>query len=177
MTIELPILGLLKERAMHGYELRQALEKVVGNFGAVSWGSLYPMLKKLEEREQLTKATEPQKRGSERQVYRITPLGEQRLLELLSSKDDSTDVGGRSDFLIKIAFFHLLNPSQRLELLKKYKSAREERLARITAEQERIGDRTNCYRQALLEYALMKLKTDIEWLNSLIRIEKGENLK
>ena len=46
--LELAILGLLKEQALHGYELRKRLGEAFGPFSGASYGSLYPALKRLE---------------------------------------------------------------------------------------------------------------------------------
>lgn len=46
--LELAILGLLKERPVHGYELKKQLHEVFGDLWGVSFGSLYPALKRLE---------------------------------------------------------------------------------------------------------------------------------
>ena len=80
--IELPILGLLKEKPFHGYELKRRLESIIGYFGTVSYGSLYPMLRKLEERDHVSKILEEQP-GQRRITYQITPGGEARFLELM----------------------------------------------------------------------------------------------
>src|ERR1700733_12011884 len=42
------VLGLLKEQEMHGYELKKRLTDVFGLSTAVSFGSLYPALARLE---------------------------------------------------------------------------------------------------------------------------------
>ena len=42
------VLGLLKEEDMHGYELKKRLSDVFGLPSAVSFGSLYPALSRLE---------------------------------------------------------------------------------------------------------------------------------
>ena len=46
--LELAILGLLKERNMHGYQLKKRLADTLGGFWQVSYGSLYPALKRLQ---------------------------------------------------------------------------------------------------------------------------------
>jgi len=46
--IELAILGLLKERPMHGYQLQRELSEQLGGLWRVSYGSLYPSLRRLE---------------------------------------------------------------------------------------------------------------------------------
>ncbi len=47
--IELAILGLLKERPMHGYDLRKRLKDDFGPLANISYGSLYPALERLEK--------------------------------------------------------------------------------------------------------------------------------
>jgi DNA-binding PadR family transcriptional regulator len=47
--IELAILGLLDENELHGYELRKRLGQLPGTRLAVSFGSLYPALNRLEK--------------------------------------------------------------------------------------------------------------------------------
>src|SRR5690625_7133774 len=47
-VLEFAILGLLHEAPMHGYELRKDLNILLGSFRALSYGSLYPCLKRLE---------------------------------------------------------------------------------------------------------------------------------
>lgn len=46
--LELAILGLLEEQALHGYELRRRLGETLGLLVSVSFGSLYPALGRLE---------------------------------------------------------------------------------------------------------------------------------
>lgn len=46
--LELALLGLLKERPMHGYDLRKRLREDFGLLANLSFGSLYPALARLE---------------------------------------------------------------------------------------------------------------------------------
>ncbi len=46
--LELAILGLLKEQELHGYELKKRLVEALGAFSRVSFGSLYPALRRLQ---------------------------------------------------------------------------------------------------------------------------------
>jgi DNA-binding PadR family transcriptional regulator len=45
--LEFAILGLLQQAPMHGYELRKELAQVLGGLRTISFGSLYPALKRL----------------------------------------------------------------------------------------------------------------------------------
>jgi pimeloyl-ACP methyl ester carboxylesterase len=46
--LELAVLGLLKERPIHGYQLSRELGDSLGGLWRVSYGSLYPTLRRLE---------------------------------------------------------------------------------------------------------------------------------
>src|SRR5687768_6357247 len=103
-TLELPVLGLLKERAMHGYELRKQLGAMLGPFWQVSWGSLYPTLRRLAKAGAVEKLAEsrPARRatrsttarrtrtsnatvssGRRKNVYKITKEGEKLFTAML----------------------------------------------------------------------------------------------
>ena len=46
--LELAVLGLLSEQPLHGYELKKRLSETLGFLWGVSYGSLYPALRRLE---------------------------------------------------------------------------------------------------------------------------------
>ena len=46
--LELAVIGLLKEQPLHGYELKKRLSDTLGFLWGVSYGSLYPALRRLE---------------------------------------------------------------------------------------------------------------------------------
>ena len=46
--LELAILGLLAETPLHGYELKKRLSETLGPLWGISFGSLYPALRRLE---------------------------------------------------------------------------------------------------------------------------------
>ena len=167
--IELPILGLLKDAPLHGYELKRRLETLVGYFGSASYGSLYPMLRKLEERGHVTATVEEQK-GPDRIVYRITPEGEGRFLELMRDPDTS--------FGLKMLFFQSIPSPDRQRVLEEQRDEWVRKLAERQRDRELIagrhGDR---YRTALLARAIDHLERDIAWIEGLIAQETaGEEL-
>ena len=46
-ALELAVLGLLHESPLHGYELRKRLNLLLGWTRVLSYGSLYPALKRM----------------------------------------------------------------------------------------------------------------------------------
>jgi len=63
-VLELAILGVLKEQPLHGYELKKRLAEALGPLSSVSFGSLYPALKRLQAAGAL-EAVEPDPPASE----------------------------------------------------------------------------------------------------------------
>ena len=62
-VLSFAILGVLGDGPQHGYELRKSLTTILGPFRALSYGSLYPALKRMRaseliEEESLTPATQ-----------------------------------------------------------------------------------------------------------------------
>src|ERR671912_1999571 len=46
--LEFAILGLLHQSPMHGYELRKQLAQLLGGLRSISYGSLYPALRRMQ---------------------------------------------------------------------------------------------------------------------------------
>ena len=156
--VELPILGLLKEGPLHGYELKQRLENLVGYFGTLSYGSLYPMLSKLELRGQVSKSGEEY---TVRIVYRITPKGKERLASLMH--DSAVPL------TLKMLFFEAISPQDRSKILESQKKEWVRKLAKYRLVQEHIDVRyTSCYQVALLAREIEHLEKDITWLERLL---------
>ena len=170
--LELAILGLLKERPMHGYELRKQLSQKLGLFWTVSFGSLYPTLKKLERRGLVEKvAPEVDGRSRRKQEYRITAAGEEDFLTLLGELDE--EACGEEKFPLRLAFFSYLKPEIRLRLLERRRAYLEDRLAqgeRALARALRL--RADTYTVALMRHGVNGFNNDIAWLDELIAAER-----
>src|ERR1044071_5387653 len=99
--LDLAILGLLHETPMHGYELRKQLATKLGAFrAAISYGSLYPTLRRLQASGWVTEGEPPPSARIEeiplltgrrgRVVYTITAEGKERFQDLLASAGPET---------------------------------------------------------------------------------------
>jgi DNA-binding PadR family transcriptional regulator len=185
--LEMAVLGLLKEQDMHGYELRKRLADVYGFPSAVSFGSLYPALSRLEDVGAVrvldpAKGQSPpsaasllaERRASRRRkVYSITALGAKLFEELLTGSQGS----GEDDrsFNLRLAFARYLPPEGRLGLLERRRAVLGERMAQLAARaRARRDDR---YMRILVERQQEALSRDVSWLEHLITEERaGETL-
>jgi len=166
--IELAILGLLKERPMHGYQLNRELSEQLGGLWRVSYGSLYPSLRRLERQGAIT--SEPGTGARRKTVYAITPEGERLFLELLQETPQENQTED-ARFRVRLAFFRYLPPETRVRLLERRRQALETRLVDVKAHL-RDSATTDDYQRALLDHARVGTESDIAWLTDLIRTER-----
>jgi len=172
-VLELAILGLLKERPMHGYELRKQLAQKLGLFWTVSFGSLYPTLKKLERRGVVEKVPgeAADERPRRKQEYRITAAGEADFLQLLGELD--AQELEEEKFSLRLAFFSYLRPEIRLRLLERRRSYMHERLEQAERALSRARRlRADTYTIALMRHGVNGINADIAWLDELIAAER-----
>jgi DNA-binding PadR family transcriptional regulator len=171
--LELAILGLLKERSMHGYQLSKRLTDTLGGFWRVSYGSLYPTLRRLEGEGAVERVFDELEVGRRKNVYRITPRGEElfhRLLEEAGAESSSED----NRFRVRLAFFKYLAPDTRIRLLEKRRAYLEDRLSTITTSLSGTREPYDTYTLSLMQHGRDSTEQDIEWLSGLIAAERRQ---
>jgi DNA-binding PadR family transcriptional regulator len=171
--LELAILGLLKERSMHGYQLSKRLTDALGGFWRVSYGSLYPSLRRLEKDGALEQVFDEQDVGRRKNVYRITEKGEQMFLQLLEDAGHDTSTEDNR-FRVRLAFFKYLAPDTRIRLLERRRAFLEERLSTIQTSLAAAGRGFDTYTLSLMQHGRDTTEQDIDWLNGLIAAERRQ---
>jgi DNA-binding PadR family transcriptional regulator len=171
--LELAILGLLKERSMHGYQLSKRLTDALGGFWRVSYGSLYPTLKRLEREGAVEQVFDEVTVGRRKNVYRITDTGEALFLQLLeeAGHDSSTE---ENRFRVRLAFFKYLAPDARIRLLERRRVHLEDRLSTIKTSLATTRERFDTYTLSLMQHGRETTEQDIAWLNGLIAAERRQ---
>ena len=173
--LELAILGHLKERPMHGYQLSRELSDSLGGLWRVSYGSLYQTLRRLEQEGAIESQPGDERGARRKKVYRITAKGEQVFLELLQETPHDTQTED-ARFRMRLAFFRYLPPETRIRLLERRRQALQDRLSTI-AESVRAGrGGADDYGRALIEHHRSVTESDIKWLDELIAAERTKNV-
>ena len=180
--LDLAILGLLHESPMHGYELRKQLTTKIGAFrAAISYGSLYPTLRRLQADGWITE--EPgsdaecesevppltSRRG--RVVYKITAEGKERFQALLAQAGPETfeDTG----FGVHFAFFARTDQATRLRILEGRRRKVEERREGMRDALSRAAERLDAYTLELQRHGLDACEREVRWLEELIATERS----
>jgi DNA-binding PadR family transcriptional regulator len=173
--IELAVLGLLHESPLHGYELRKRLNLMLGWGRLLSYGSLYPALKKMLRsgwiEEHTVASTSPASRRP-RIVYQLTEAGEREFVRLMSEVgpaawDDDT-------FDIRFAFFGRTDMEIRLRVLEGRRTRLQERLERVQGQLALTQKEMDRYAAELQRHGVESVEREVRWLSELINAERAE---
>lgn len=182
--LELAVLGILHESPMHGYELRKQLATKLGTFrAAISYGSLYPTLRRLQaegcisEGDTDTEAVDApieippmtSKRG--RIVYKITAEGKERFQELLAQAGPETY--DDPAFGVHFAFFARTDQQTRIRILEGRRRRVEERREGLRDVLSRAAERLDAYTLELQRHGLDSAEREVRWLEELIATERS----
>jgi DNA-binding PadR family transcriptional regulator len=171
-SLELAVLGLLHESPLHGYELRKRLNLLLGWGRLLSYGSLYPALKRLLRAGWITEvaATSPGVSRRQRIVYQITPAGRAYFGEQI------TDIGPSAwedeSFNTRFAFFSRTDAEVRLRVLEGRLSRLQERLDRAR-HSSRGGAGDDRYLSELRRHSIESVEREVSWLTELIHAERS----
>lgn len=161
---------------MHGYELRKQLNAVLGWGRLLSYGSLYPALKKMLKAGWIAEEPAGTSAGigvSRRQriVYELTPAGDERFTALMAEAGPSAWEDGNFD--VRFAFFSRTDMEIRLRILEGRRSRLEERLERVQAQLARTQQQMDRYATELQRHGVESVEREVRWLSDLINAERG----
>lgn len=110
MDVKTLCLGVLSMGEASGYEIKKAFEDSFSHFYVAGFGSIYPALAELTREGFVTCSDIEQEKRPAKKVYRLTDTGFERFRRALSDTYPSHRV--RSDFMVMMAFAHLLTPDR-----------------------------------------------------------------
>ena len=165
--LDLAVLGLLRRGPRHGYDVKRQLAEL--GFGSVSFGALYPALRRLEKKGWI-EALRP---TSRRKAYQLTGSGHDALNGLLVDETDEPDDQRR--FAMRLAFFEFIPLERRLAILKRRRSQLMEMLGEASQALRRISTTDmDPYTVALVRHNVGTVEADIAWLDELIAMARTD---
>lgn len=170
---ELFILGELFDTPMHGYLLHSILVHVLGPLRQVSWGSLYMVLRRLEESGDIEEAVRGDGESSRRprKVYRITPPGRRTLLHLMERPLEHT-MDTDEVFRIKLSKFHVVSEDVQRNILQQYKVFIEMELGGAEVSKERVMGETRIpdaerpHILSVIDYEMVVCEARLRWVDA-----------
>jgi DNA-binding PadR family transcriptional regulator len=159
---------------MHGYELRKRLNLMLGWGRLLSYGSLYPALKKMLKASWIEERAVPTGTVSRRPriVYQLTELGQNEFVRLMSEvgptawEDDNFD--------IRFAFFGRTDMEIRLRVLEGRRSRLQERLERVQSQLSLTQKEMDRYASELQRHGVESVEREVRWLSDLINAEREQ---
>ena len=179
-VLEFAVLGVLAESPLHGYELRKRLTTVLGPFRALSYGSLYPCLRRVQGKGLIDEVSVTPAVDSEapplsgrraRVVYALTADGKEAFAGWVDS--EGPEAWEDEAFAARMAFFGRTDAAVRLRVLEGRRARLEERLAALQSAIDRTDERMDQYAQRLQRHGVEGAEREVSWLEELIATERG----
>ncbi|SKA77298.1 DNA-binding transcriptional regulator, PadR family [Caloramator quimbayensis] len=173
-VLKYAILGLLNRKPMTGYDLSKEFSYQIGNFWSANHSQIYPELKRLLDEKLVVYNIEISGDVLEKKVYTITEKGRKEFLKWLN-KDEPMEPTPKNVFRLRMYFSNNLDIETRIRLLEHQLVQHEEKLAFLLSEMQRYSgvppfDSDDFGDYLVLDGAIMREKTTIEWLKKCIKI-------
>jgi PadR family transcriptional regulator, regulatory protein AphA len=157
-----------------GYDIKMEFEHPgAGQFWGISFGSIYPRLKKLEENGYITTLFE-ESSGRGKKVYELTIKGWRELQTWLKKKPSSPIM--KDELLVKVSFWATILQEDREGLINhllERKQHSEETLAYYQAWPTNGISTIGEHGMFVIEYVTKKLQAELEWIDETIEKLKG----
>lgn len=176
MIVDIIILALLSKSRRHGYDIKKDVDRILFRQGRMNNNLLYPALHRLEGMGAIEKEIQPQKGKPNRHVYGITTVGNEILMDMVGQYDES-DAVDDGEFLSRLAFFDLIEPTDQariLDLRERELKRRLEHRAGLTADY--IDEYDSPWVVRLMTFEKERLEREIAWIEELknhVRPKRG----
>ncbi|GMA49834.1 hypothetical protein GCM10025857_11910 [Alicyclobacillus contaminans] len=176
---ELFVLGELWDKPLHGYLLQTIFSNQLGR--QVSFGVLYPALRKLASEGFIRERTEEHRAqtGRPRKVYAITDRGRQRFIELMNQP---IEPGPDAEivFRIKLSKFGYVATDVQLKVLRNYRGCLEQELDWARRRQQfieshpDISERERPHILRAIAHRIHIVRADLAWVeDEMVHIESS----
>lgn len=162
--LEYIILGILHGGPLTGYEIKKYIDGGVAVFYKASYGSMYPLLKRLTEKNYVT-MTEQNQGSRNKKYYEMTKEGQKAFYDWLSEPIPGSE--GMDQKLVKIYFYDQLNTKKREELLSIYQKNCEGYRDKLYELEKKFREAQtpDCfyYKLSTLYYGIRVIEDTIQW--------------
>lgn len=175
MSIEHSILAVISFRPSTGYDIKAEFEhKAAGLYWGMSYGSLYPKLKKLEEQGYIF-TIESEAEGRKKKLYELTGKGWTELESWLARKPEPPSL--KDELFIKMAAWH--NEMDLMVLaghLKTRAIESKEILSYIREWKQNNTSYINSVGMLAMRYAELKLEAELQWIKESLASLENDGL-
>lgn len=173
-SVDYVILGMLSVYPSTGYDMKSELEYGgAGYFSALTFGSIYPRLKALEDDGYIV-TVEAEAGGRRRRAYDLTAKGWLALADWLG-EPAAFPIPMRDELLLKMVFWTGARPDDRETLIAHLRRRREQSTALL----DRLGHLRENFGYVseigmlTLNYMTSRLRAELEWIDASIAQLEG----
>lgn len=162
MGVKYAILGLLHYKDMHGYGIKEHLERNFGYMWTVNFGQIYPALRKMQEEGLVTMSEVARDDAPNRKLYSITAAGREEFSRWLHDSPGKRMIM-RDPFLLRLTFFGFGDASRALEMIDEQSKFYEKQL---DMRKENYGrwEKSSVYVRLLAELGIELNELMLRWL-------------
>lgn len=175
--LEYIILGYLMKEEMSGYDLKQWMTNCTSYFFDASFGSIYPALKRLEEKGYI-QSSEVVESSKFKKIYSITDMGKSYFLRWLEKPIVFSKT--KQEHLVYFYFYQYLPKERAILNLKTFITEVELLLNQLSKEKTEV-EKVNNVNQYTFIYSSMVYGVNyyqfiINWCNDLLKQIEGEKI-
>jgi DNA-binding PadR family transcriptional regulator len=173
MYVDILILAHLAHEPQHGYEIKKRVARILGGSIVLNNNLLYPALRRFEEMGAVRRTVEHQQGKPNRNVYTLTEAGGDVLQRLLQDFPPELARDG-TEFITRVAFFHLLDPAARLGILARRRTALSEHRAHLQQMAALARDDPGMYSASVIAFLADQIERELEWIAMLTQREQRD---
>jgi DNA-binding PadR family transcriptional regulator len=164
LSLKYGVLGLLKEEPLHGYEVKNRFESMLGGTWEVNIGQIYTTLQRLERDGLVRPVGSRGDRG--KQQYKLSPEGQTALDQWLA-QPDSGPQQLHEDIYVKLLLATRIANGDLQPMLARQKRAYLQRLRDLNRLEERARRDGRIDLARLVRGALLHTEADLKWMDEL----------
>jgi DNA-binding PadR family transcriptional regulator len=164
LSLKYGVLGLLAEEPLHGYEVKNRFEAMLGGTWEVNIGQIYTTLQRLERDGLVRPIGARGDRG--KQSYELLPEGRKALDQWLAEADSGPQQL-HEDIYVKLLLATRIANGDLQQLLARQKRAYLQRLRDLNRLEERARRDRRIDLARLVRGALLHTEADLKWMDEL----------
>jgi DNA-binding PadR family transcriptional regulator len=160
------LLGMIAEGHTTGYAIKAEIERSTRLYWGASVGGIYPELHRLAEAGLVSVRDDP-RGGARRHCYTLTGAGRTALTEWLTDPSEPA-LEMRNEALLRLRFAGVLEPEQRVEVVRRMEAVHEQRVAELQ-DQLDAGEFDDPFHRMTIEYGLRFNEWARDWCRTARR--------
>ena len=166
LSPEFAILGFLIIKPSHGYDLHQRFTAELGHVWHLSQSQTYTILKRLDDRGDISAQVIEQEKLPSRQMLRVTASGRRRFFEWLELGVGKNARSIRLEFLTRLYFTQLLRPENIVQIYDAQAAEIESAIARLESLLEHLP-REQVFNRLSLDLRVRQLRLIQNWISEI----------